>query len=382
MAGADIGDLYELLGVSPEATDDEIKKAYRARARELHPDTGHGSPEAEARFKEVTVAYEVLRDPERRARYDRYGAEGVFGSVGRRGHGRLRLRGRPGRHLRGLLRLHGRRRRPPARSPAGVRRRGADRPRVRRGRLRLPQGDLGPPARDVHRLHRHGDGAGHHRDHLRGLPGHRRAAPGAPVAARTGGDQRRLPALLGFGRNDSAPVPRVPGRGPAHRGDHVHRRGAGRRGGRLDAAPGRARGGGPAGRSERFALRPPRRDARPAFRAPGRRPAHHVDGERGPGHARAPRRRSSRSTPPIPTRWRPGRRPATSSASAAPACPICAAGAAATSSSTSSVQTPTGLTAEQDQLLRQFAALRGEDVSPPGGGGGDGVFSRLRSAFG
>jgi molecular chaperone DnaJ len=46
------------------------------------------------------------------------------------------------------------------------------------------------------------------------------------------------------------------------------------------------------------------------------------------------------------------------------------------------VQTPTGLTPEQDQLLRQFAALRGEDVAPPGGGGGDGVFSRLRSAFG
>jgi molecular chaperone DnaJ len=71
-------DYYELLGVSRDASDGEIKKAFRGLARELHPDVSP-APDAQERFREVAEAYEVLSDGERRARYDRYGHEGVAG---------------------------------------------------------------------------------------------------------------------------------------------------------------------------------------------------------------------------------------------------------------------------------------------------------------
>lgn len=70
-------DYYERLGVARDATPDEIKKAFRRLARELHPDVNNHDPEAESKFKQAAEAYEALSDPERRATYDRYGAEGL-----------------------------------------------------------------------------------------------------------------------------------------------------------------------------------------------------------------------------------------------------------------------------------------------------------------
>ena len=86
-------DPYEVLRVQRDASEQQIKKAFRQMARELHPDVNAHDPDAEEKFKEAAEAYEILSDPERRATYDRYGHEGLrsggyapnfdgFGSIG------------------------------------------------------------------------------------------------------------------------------------------------------------------------------------------------------------------------------------------------------------------------------------------------------------
>ncbi|MBT8402491.1 MAG: molecular chaperone DnaJ [Gemmatimonadetes bacterium] len=77
-----MADYYQLLGVSRDAGAEEIKKAYRKLALKYHPDRNEGSKEAEERFKEITQAYEVLRDSEKRQLYDRYGEQGLKGAPG------------------------------------------------------------------------------------------------------------------------------------------------------------------------------------------------------------------------------------------------------------------------------------------------------------
>ncbi|MEI6737626.1 MAG: DnaJ domain-containing protein, partial [Pseudomonadota bacterium] len=75
-------DFYEILGLNSDASDDEIKKAYRKLAMKFHPDRNPDSKEAEDKFKEGKEAYEILSNPEKRRAYDAYGHAGVNPQMG------------------------------------------------------------------------------------------------------------------------------------------------------------------------------------------------------------------------------------------------------------------------------------------------------------
>jgi molecular chaperone DnaJ len=77
-----MADFYAVLGVPRTSSDDDIKKAYRKLAMTYHPDRNNGSKDSEERFKQITEAYDVLRDPQKRAAYDRYGEAGLRGGAG------------------------------------------------------------------------------------------------------------------------------------------------------------------------------------------------------------------------------------------------------------------------------------------------------------
>src|SRR5215813_5194697 len=78
-------DYYELLGVNRTASPDDIKKSFRKLAMQHHPDRNHGNKDAEKRFKDLNHAYDILKDPDKRAAYDRFGAAAFEGGSGPNG---------------------------------------------------------------------------------------------------------------------------------------------------------------------------------------------------------------------------------------------------------------------------------------------------------
>ena len=235
--------LYDTLGVPKNASQDEIKKAYRKLARKHHPDANPGDKEAEERFKEVQHAYDVLSDPEKRKAYDRFGTQngragaggpnvdfgnvdfgdlgdlfgGLFGGLGGRGPGARRA----------------------AAAAEGQRRRGGGAPLLR-----------GLAAR------RRGEGAGRADDRVQPVRRHRRAArhgagdlPGVQRPRREGGEPgpvralAAVPALPRQRHRDRAAVPEVQGLRPRAPDQDVHGEDqAGRQGRHAHPPQGQGRG--------------------------------------------------------------------------------------------------------------------------------------------
>jgi molecular chaperone DnaJ len=380
MAGTEaLGDLYELLGVRRNASDDEIKKAYRARARELHPDT-NGDPAAEAKFKEVTLAYEVLKDPDRRARYDRFGPEGVFGGAG--GMGDFGFEG-------GLVDIFeaffgqmsggggGNRRRGPAPGSDAEVRLGLDFAEAVFGcrkelAVRLPvlcescEGQGTAPGTGLVTCAECA-GAGELRRVRQSLLGQVVTSVACVRCSGTGQTiPHPCPACGGEGRRmeDRTFTVEVPA--GVEDGSTLRL---------ADRGAAGQRGGAPGSLFVHLAVTPDRRFERQGdtlhttltiglaqaalgaeMQVQGLEGALSVTVPPGTQHAYVERVRGAG----VPHLRGRGRGDLLIHVL---------------------VGTPTDLTPEQEELLRQYAAARGEEVAPPGGGG-DGVFSRLRSAFG
>ena len=295
-------DYYAALGVPKDADAAAIKKAYRKLARDLHPDKNPGNADAEARFKEVSEAYDVLSDTKRRAEYDEAGR--LFGGGGRPGGfpggfsgggggqpfdlgdlfggarpvrpaARCRRAGRPPRRPV--------RRRPPAArapQPGGVRS-GTRSGRRDRGDPLLPRGGARRDGAAAHAesghlpdLPRQRRQAGNQPAHLPGVPGRRCDQP-QPGRVRL---LRAVPQLPGHRLGRRRPVPHLLRQRRHHPDPHHHRPHPAGRQGRAAHPAGRQ---GRTGAARRSGGRPVRRRPRlraPAVRPQGRRPdAHRPD---------------------------------------------------------------------------------------------------------
>ena len=255
---ADGTDVYEVLGVSPQATDDEIKRAYRRLARECHPDANPDDPGAAERFKEINAAYEACAIPSAAASTTCSGPTALPGA--RRQPVRLGPV-RPQRSLRRVLqRRRVRRRAGGAGRAPRARRRDRDGAHARRGRLRRAPHGRDADARRVRHVRRARRHAGHAADTLRARATARaRCARCAGRCSARSSRPGRARTCGGLGTTIDHPVRDVPGRRPG-RGHALDRgRGPGRHRRRPAAAARGPRSGRAAGRHRR---RPVRRGAR------------------------------------------------------------------------------------------------------------------------